>query len=650
MKKSLYLHIGMGKTGTTALQDFFWGNRKILIDHDIRYPKKGAVANAHHLLSPHIPRFLEGVWKFKRVEEWAPELVKSPQKRILLSSELIAWAEGDVVREFCTELLQWFDVKVIVYLRRQDNIIMASYNQQIKAGPQRRKLDVIYDKKIELFDYEKILAPWAESIGKKNLIVLPYEHGQFYDGDIRRDFMHRVFDIDLDDRFKLINANANPRLSQGPGEYKRMVNNLMSDEEKNARFNKLLMQYSAELDKNSTSVFSNQDALAPALRLKILEATREATEVVAREYMGREDGRMFYDPLPSVDEPWGGNELTPPEAEAITQYLERHDPKLMRWLGERVKEYWNSERPQERRAARVLGESVLGEDERPFDYALVDGDASPIVVGGLGGSGTRLVVSLLQDMGVDMGGELNESLDNMWFSLLFVRRSILLKSDDELRKLAWIFTNAMRHGKEFPRELNGLLEQACQYDRGPVLPKSLLEETRDSLLRATPAEDLDRLWGWKQPNSHVMVPQLLRCFRRMKYIYVVRNGLDMAFSENQNQLKYFWGDLILEGDTSVSPRNALRYWVASHKRMLGYKRFMGDRLYFLNFDRLCADPALELQRLQKFVGTDVSSATLSELAANIAPPATAGRFRQHDCSDLRPADVEFVKEQGFLVV
>jgi len=650
MKKSLYLHIGMGKTGTTALQDFFWDNRKVLINHDIRYPKDGVVANAHHLVSPHIPRFLDGVWKFKGVDQWAPDLVKTPQKRILLSSELIAWAEGDLVRKFCAELLEWFDVKVVIYLRRPDNIIMASYNQQIKAGPQRRKLDVVYDQKIELFDYRKILMPWAESLGKKNLIVLPYEHGQFYDGDIRRDFMHRVFDIEVDDRFILSRGNANPSLSQGPGEYKRLINNLMSDDEKNTRFNRLLTQYSAELNQNSGSGYATQDVLAPALRLEILEATQEATEAVAREYMGRGDGRLFYDPPPSLDEPWGGNELTPAEAEGITQYLERQDPKLMRWLGERIKEHWNAEKPQERRAARVLGESVLGEDERPFDYALVDRDAAPIVIGGLGGSGTRLVVSLLQEMGVNMGGELNESLDNMWFSLLFVRRSILLKSDDELRKLAWLFTNAMRHGNSIPRELNRLLDRACQHDRGPVLPRSLLEETRDSLLRAAPVEEPDQVWGFKQPNTHVMVPQLLRCFRKMKYIYVVRNGLDMAFSENQNQLKYFWGDLILEGDVSVTPRNALRYWVASHKRMLGYKRYMGGQLYFLNFDRLCADPGLELQRLLQFVGTDVPPGKLSELASTIAPPATAGRFRHHDCSDLRPIDVEFVKEQGFLVV
>ena len=41
MKKKLYLHIGMGKTGTTALQHFFWDNRDILAAKGICYPKVG---------------------------------------------------------------------------------------------------------------------------------------------------------------------------------------------------------------------------------------------------------------------------------------------------------------------------------------------------------------------------------------------------------------------------------------------------------------------------------------------------------------------------------------------------------------------------------------------------------------------------------
>ena len=258
MKKKLYLHIGMGKTGTTALQNFFWENRKLLASRDICYPKLGTMSNAHHLLSPHIPRFLENEWDFKTVDEWAPKLAESTESRILLSSELMAWADESKARKFCAQVSAWFDVHVVGYVRRQDNIIMASYNQQIKAGPQKRRIDLIYRKQIERFDYPKILAPWADSLEPGKMIVRPYEKQQFHEGDIRKDFLRHVFQLDLDDDFSVSEENSNPRLSLGASEYKRMVNCLVDDGRKNERFNQLLMEYSAEQDASSTSVFSNQ--------------------------------------------------------------------------------------------------------------------------------------------------------------------------------------------------------------------------------------------------------------------------------------------------------------------------------------------------------------------------------------------------------
>jgi hypothetical protein len=53
-----------------------------------------------------------------------------------------------------------------------------------------------------------------------------------------------------------------------------------------------------------------------------------------------------------------------------------------------------------------------------------------VAIGGVGGSGTRLGAALLQVLGYYIGDDLNESLDNLWFTLLFKRRSILLENLD----------------------------------------------------------------------------------------------------------------------------------------------------------------------------------------------------------------------------
>ena len=212
-KKLLYLHIGMGKTGTTALQEFFWENRRLLARNGICYPKLGVKSGAHHLLSPHVPPFLASVWQFIDVSVWAPKLATVSEPIILLSSELIAWAAEDVVRSFCAVLTERFDVKIILYLRRQDNLIMAGYNQQIKAGTQKRDIQAVLAHQLDRFDYAKKLEPWSSMLGDENIIIRPYEKGQFFGGDIRSDFMHHVFGIDVNKDYRVQSENSNPRFS-----------------------------------------------------------------------------------------------------------------------------------------------------------------------------------------------------------------------------------------------------------------------------------------------------------------------------------------------------------------------------------------------------------------------------------------------------
>ena len=48
----------------------------------------------------------------------------------------------------------------------------------------------------------------------------------------------------------------------------------------------------------------------------------------------------------------------------------------------------------------------------------------PVAIGGIGGSGTRVVVEILQDLGYYVGDDLNPALDNLLFTLLFKRRSL----------------------------------------------------------------------------------------------------------------------------------------------------------------------------------------------------------------------------------
>ena len=46
-------------------------------------------------------------------------------------------------------------------------------------------------------------------------------------------------------------------------------------------------------------------------------------------------------------------------------------------------------------------------------------DQPLICVGGVGGSGTRVIAMILASLGLNIGNNLNEALDNLTFTLLF---------------------------------------------------------------------------------------------------------------------------------------------------------------------------------------------------------------------------------------
>jgi hypothetical protein len=325
-KKTLYLHIGLGKTGTTALQEFFWSNRKQLSEFGIDYPDYAVIAGAHHVVSPHQPNFLQAI-PFQPVEKWAPEIAKSEQQNILLSSELIAWTAADLVGHYCEHLLQYFELKVIIYIRRQDDQIMAAYNQQVKAGVQKKKVHEVMEKMIKRFDFKERIAVWEKYVGRSNILIRPYERKQFHEQDIRWDFLYSVFQINDYSRFQLSEKNTNPRLSFTSLEYKRLLNQLFDDAEQSNLFNDILLQFSAETDKNSTKIYSENALLSPELRAEILEKFDEYNTYLSERY--RLGEKLFLDPVPTgAKEDWKPIEFKETDLQTITAYIQAHAPSL----------------------------------------------------------------------------------------------------------------------------------------------------------------------------------------------------------------------------------------------------------------------------------------------------------------------------------
>ena len=276
---------------------------------------------------------------------------------------------------------------------------------------------------------------------------------------------------------------------------------------------------------------------------------------------------------------------------------------------------------------------------------------APVAVGGVGGSGTRLVSRILRELGYFMGNDVNEAGDNLWYSLLFLRKDILNTPRDELETLVKLFINAMVEGQGISRAEHDLLRALANVPVpfGPMRKVSWLQRRAKLLIEATTQGPPIRRtqWGWKEPNTHIILEHLNELLPRMRYVHVARNGLDMAYSENQRQLQ-FWGPALLGLlHVPVDPYHALRYWRHVHQRVLAIGAQMGDCFLFLNYDELCADPVSSLGSLCQFLSLDVDRHVLDRLVHLVEPPSSIGRFRRHSLRAFDPDDVAYVASLGF---
>ena len=349
--KPITLHIGMGKTGTTVLQRFFWENRESLAERGIDYPVAGMAAHAHHLLSPHIPDGMRDRWEYRNVYQWTAQMAESEHPQVLLSSELMISSTPAEIRHYFEVVCRHFRPRVVVYLRRQDHMIASLYNQLVKSGRQKRPLAAVLPTQIKQHDYRHRLKPWEHVLGRDALLVRPYERQQLHGGDIRTDFMRHVFDIEVDERFVMPDGDPNPGFPLEILEYKRCLNWVVKDRALHRQCNELLQEYLSRAetpDVAGTSVLGHDD------RLAVLEALSESNARVARDYLGREDGQLFIEPLPTAEEGTAELQLTGEEAAAISSFIAGEDARLTRELKSLLLEGRGSGGPYRQEAVEML--------------------------------------------------------------------------------------------------------------------------------------------------------------------------------------------------------------------------------------------------------------------------------------------------------
>lgn len=310
--KTLYLHIGTMKTGTSAIQRFCANNTEVLAQKGYCYPLLPyRYPNASHARNA---RFLIGKLYDENgevdKEQMAERMAEGTQKikdcfetydNVIISDEGI-WHGGarkkkqgpvlDFVREMQNSGIQ---VKIIAYLRCQEDYLESWWRQHVKKGYKCKQWDESIQALPKYFaaDYEKQLAKFEYMVGQENMIVRRYEKGRFLgnEGTIFSDFLDAV-GIEFTDEFELPLSTVNPSWTNNYVEIKRILNQMICEE----GADKTEMTFFEEVGNHCCEFYpqnEKSDFFSPEERRAYAESFKESNRHVAERYLGEQDTDLF---------------------------------------------------------------------------------------------------------------------------------------------------------------------------------------------------------------------------------------------------------------------------------------------------------------------------------------------------------------------
>lgn len=274
-----------------------------------------------------------------------------------------------------------------------------------------------------------------------------------------------------------------------------------------------------------------------------------------------------------------------------------------------------------------------------------------IAIGALGGSGTRAVAEVLIQAGIYMGDDLNKPNDNLIFTRLFKNPDWYRKaSDAQKQKRMRIFERYMSTNKLSFEDFYELI----------VASKSNPTFSSDSnyyfrmlkKLIGRPKEISN--WGWKEPNTQLYMSELFDFFDELKYIHVIRHGLDMAFSNNKQQLKN-WGwkyDIVLSGNENEDELaiKQLDYWIESTKEIITKSKKYANRFLLINHTDFCTNPKIEIDRLLAFIDIELDDTQKEKLYSIPKNMGSNDRYLNKNIKIFENHKLKFIKDMGFEII
>jgi hypothetical protein len=311
------LHIGTEKTGTTALQSALSGLRDSLSEQGMFYAGAPGDLNSRRLAAVFTPfrvsddflvrhdlaepeKFL--AWRDRTLSEFCDEIEAAGERHdtYVLSSE--HFSSRVLTDEAVIELAQFLstrfsEVRVVCYLRRQDEMAVSRINEGLRAGFPRRQFPTTKGggRLPPLYDYYGIFKRWSLAFGSASMHLRIFDRSELVGGDIVKDFSETQLGVPLDfdeEGAPNVSLNANAQLAL------MMFNEVMGPESRL----KVVAQ------RRELAAYLERVAAGPGYKpirasaLNFYELFRESNNRLAREYFKKD--RLFderFDSYPNCE-------------------------------------------------------------------------------------------------------------------------------------------------------------------------------------------------------------------------------------------------------------------------------------------------------------------------------------------------------------
>lgn len=335
MQPCIFIHIGTTRTGTTSIQKFLAANRLHLQQQNLVFPTCTKTANnailSYYATLNDAPYSKTHFWQKNEIIEF-PGTLKAEIIPHIESGKNIVFTNEALFKRLKTDeqfarLKSIFEpykshtIKIIVYLRRQDDHLISFHTTGIRKG---KKTTIDFNKIDDDLFYDVMLDRFAHFFGKENLVVKIYDGNKFIEGKLIKNFLN-VLGVKPNENFNYLQRD-NRSLDAYQIQFFELLNRYSALTKKNNTDYLIYNDLLTVLLKNSTQHKYKPDAQKRLAFLNTYKASNERLKQIYFPQLGA--GESVFEDFDIAKYENEAYKLTAEKAVEIAALLLKHKEKL----------------------------------------------------------------------------------------------------------------------------------------------------------------------------------------------------------------------------------------------------------------------------------------------------------------------------------